>query len=323
MKRGLVIGKFYPPHKGHHFLIETALSEVDQLDILICDNPRYAIAAETRLRWLQELHPDARVRIIKDLDDDDNSKAWARHTTAFLGYRPDVVFSSEDYGDTYAKYLRCVHRKVDKDRTVIPICATDIRKDVLAKWQFMQPIVRQQYCIRICVLGAESTGTTTLSKALAEHYKAPWVPELGRSYNESIAPTSRDWSRTDFMHIAQLQNQYEDAMAGLSEGIIFCDTNAVATTLWEERYLGTISDTLTEIAKQTRADLYIVTGDEIPFVQDGLRDGELIRHDMHGRFIQELATLRLPYMVVRGTRQERLKQATEAIDRLKKQEITI
>ena len=35
MKRGLVIGKFYPPHRGHKFLIETALNAVDHLDVLI------------------------------------------------------------------------------------------------------------------------------------------------------------------------------------------------------------------------------------------------------------------------------------------------
>lgn len=30
--------------------------------------------------------------------------------------------------------------------------------------------------------------------------------------------------------------------------------------------------------------LYVLTGDGIPFVHDGLRDGEFICHDMHARF---------------------------------------
>lgn len=316
MKRGLVVGKFCPPHNGHHYLIETALKESDAVDILVCDNPKYPIDAPTRAKWLQTIHPEAYVQIIPDIDDDDNSEAWARHTIEFLGYAPDIVFTSEYYGDPYAKYMGCTHRLVDPQRVTVPIAAHLIRDDIRKHWHHMQPEVRQALCLRICVLGAESTGTTTLSRALAEHYKAPWVPELGRYYTESILHTPHEWDAPDFIHIAKLQRKYEDAMAGLSDGMIICDTNAFATKIWQERYIGSVTSDMEALAASSPADLYIVTGDEIPFVQDGIRDGEHLRHSMHQQFVTELAENGAAHTVLRGSPEERLSKAVALVDKL-------
>lgn len=314
MTRALVVGKFYPPHNGHHFLIESALKESDHLDVLVCDNPKYRIKASLRKQWLQQIHPTATVHIIPDLNDDDNSEAWAEHTIRFLGYAPDIVFSSENYGINYAQFMGCKHRMVDQQRTTIPVSARYIRADVMKYWDFMQPIVRQYFCRRICLIGAESTGTTTLTQALAKHYRAPWAPEIGRYYTDSIRPSTHDWEEADFHHIAKLQQEYEDVMAGLSNGLLLCDTNAFATKVWQERYMGNITDKTDALARNAPADLYIVTGDEIPFVQDGTRDGEHIRHNMHSRIIEELKKANLPYIVVRGAKIQRLQKAIAAID---------
>lgn len=313
MKRGLVIGKFYPPHNGHHYLIDTALKAVDELDLLVCDSPKYKIDAQRRAEWLQSIHPEAKVQIIQDLEDDDNSEAWANHTTAFLGYAPDIVFSSEDYGSRYASYLGCEHVLVDKERVTVPISATLIRSDTHKHWEFMKPAVRTRFATRIVVLGAESTGTTTLSLALAKQLKAAWTPEIGRYYTKSLLNTAHEWTDADFTAIASMQQQYEDTIAGESDGIVICDTNAFVTKLWQQRYMGHVTKDMEHLAANAPADLYIVTGDEIPFVQDGLRDGEHIRHDMHKQFVAELKRCKLPYIVVRGTVDERVEASIAKI----------
>jgi cytidyltransferase-like protein len=61
MNRGLIVGKFYPPHKGHSFLIETALKQCDDLAIIVCVKKEETITGKLRAEWLQELHPQARV----------------------------------------------------------------------------------------------------------------------------------------------------------------------------------------------------------------------------------------------------------------------
>ena len=310
--KGLVIGKFYPPHLGHNYLIDTALKNCESVDVLVVDNPAYHIAAEKRREWLQARHPTAHVTIIPDINNDDDSVAWAAHTMQFLGYKPDVVYSSEDYGDPWAQYMGAQSVIVDKARTAVPISGTKVREDMLASWQYLSDETKAGLALRIVIVGAESTGTTTLSRDLAAALNAPWAPEIGRYYTESILTTDKAWCDDDFYRIGKLQQNYEAEMAKRSDGVVVCDTNAVATELWQRRYMGHMTKAMHAIAAQDKADLYIITGDEIPFVQDGIRDGEHIRHRMHQWFIDHIKKTGMPYIIVSGTRRQRLRKAQQA-----------
>ena len=319
MKTGLVIGKFYPPHRGHKFLIETALKDVDRLDVLICVRADQTIPGDLRERWLREIHPAAHVRQIEDFGDDDNSKAWAEYTRLILGGSPDVVFTSESYGEAYARYLGCEHVQVDPDRRKVAISATKIRENPLQQWEFLEPCVRAYFAIRVCIVGAESTGTTTLAQQLAEHYETVWVPEYGRSYCENLAAAGIDlwdyqWKSGEFLNIARMQCQLEDKLAREANRILICDTDPLATGIWHERYLGSPSREVEAIAASCSYDLYVLTDCDIPFVQDGLRDGETIRQWMTHRFEERLAKRGSPWLKVSGTRSQRLASAIERVD---------
>src|SRR3954453_23320624 len=85
MKRGLVIGKFYPPHRGHKYLIDVAASRVDHLDVLVCSLPDQVPTADQRAEWLRKIHPNVEVRVIPDIGHDDYSELWASYTKEFLG----------------------------------------------------------------------------------------------------------------------------------------------------------------------------------------------------------------------------------------------
>ena len=304
--RGVVIGKFYPPHKGHNYLIDTALKNSDEVDVLVVDNPAYKIAAEKRAEWLRARHPGADVRIIPDIYDDDNSPAWALNTLKFLGYRPDIVYSSEAYGKPWAEAMGCKWVNVDISRHTVPISGTKVRQDMLKSWDYLSDETKAGLALRIVIVGAESTGTTTLSRDLAEALNVPWVPEVGRYYTESILTTNYEWFDDDFYRIGRLQQAYENEMAARSNGVLVCDTNAVATELWQRRYMGRTTAEMRRIAARDKADLYIITGDEIPFVQDGIRDGEHLRHRMHRWFITHIKKTGVPYIVVTGSKQQRL-----------------
>lgn len=184
MKTGLVIGKFYPFHKGHEYLIETARAQVEQLTVLVCEHVEQRIPGDVRARWIRHAFPEVLVRVIPDTVAPDDSKGWAKHTLCFLGYVPDVVFTSESYGDPYAQALGSVHMLVDRKRASVPISATMIRSDMWQYAQFLRDEVRQYFLRHVVVVGAESTGTTTLARDLARAYKTHWVPEVGRYYSE-------------------------------------------------------------------------------------------------------------------------------------------
>lgn len=318
MIRGIIAGKFLPPHLGHSFLISRAAQQCDQLTVLICDRPEYGIDATLRQSWLREMHPAVDFLIIKDNMDDNDSATWAASTTHLLGYVPDVVFSSEDYGVRWAYHLGCRHVSVDKMRIHVPISATKVRANTWVEWQYLHPIVRTYFTKRICIVGAESTGTTTLSQALAQHFQTNWVPEYGRAYtiNQKTRLDRDGWQDADFMKIAREQNRSEDAAAAESNKLLFCDTDSFATSIWYERYLKLRSAKVEALAANRRYDLYLLTDVNIPFIQDGYRDGKDIRSQMHQRFQEKLLFWNKPYVVVSGSQSQRLAQASTLIDSL-------
>ena len=128
------------------------------------DNFRGTAAAQ----WLQEIHPSTPVRAIDDPGQDNNSKFWAQYTVQILGYAPDVVFTSEDYVEPYARLLGCRHVMVDRERKHVPVWARNIRRNPLSQWEFLEPCVRAHFPKRVSVVGAESTSTTTLARRLAD-----------------------------------------------------------------------------------------------------------------------------------------------------------
>ncbi len=316
--RGLIVGKFYPPHRGHHFLINTALAQVDELYVIVCGKPAQNPAGELRAAWLREVHPQVRVLLIDDTLDPDDSKIWAEHSICWLGFVPDVVFTSEDYGDRFAHFLGCRHVQVDKARRTVPISGTQIRANPLACWDALAPPVRGYYARRISLVGAESTGKTTLAQALAEHYHTVWAPEYGREYTErklANGDAGNLWNVEEFIHIAETQCAHEDAAARRANRVLICDTDAFATAIWHRRYLGDRSPAVEAIAARHRSpDLYLLTDVEAPFVQDGTRDGETIRAWMHQAFITELTVWRRPYRLLTGSWAERLAQAIGHVD---------
>lgn len=317
---GIVIGKFYPPHQGHKYLIDTALAQCEHVTAIVCWKKSQLISGVERARWIQQIHPNVHVKLLDDdrLADDD-SEGWAQNTLDVLGFTPDAVFTSEAYGDPYASFMGCIHVLVDKERTHIPISATLVRSNPTKYAHLLEPCVRAAFARRVCVVGAESTGTTTLAKDLARHYQTAWVPEYGRFYSEGkiFGDKNATWRTDEFIKIANAQGILEDALAEASNGLVICDTDAFATGIWHERYMGTRSPQVEAVAARRKYDLYILTGDEIPFEQDGTRDGEHIRHDMHKRFLERLEEAGKRYIAVTGSKEKRLQEAVAAIDEIK------
>ncbi len=314
-RRGVVIGKFYPPHRGHHHLINTGLSQCDELTVIICAKDSDQIPGEQRRTWLQEIHPRAKIVILDDTYDADDTAVWAENTLKILGGPPDVVFTSEDYGEPYARQMGAEHVSVDRERVTIPCSGTKIRQNPLGQLDFLEPPVRSWFVRKVCVLGAESTGTTTLAKALAEHYQTVWVPEYGREYSQQkMDRGGSGWTSCEFVEIAREQMRREEEARRKAGRVLICDTNAFATCLWHRRYMGFDLPELEPLGVRSPPDLYLLTGDEIPFVQDGLRDGEHIRHEMHGWFEKALSSQSVPWILLHGSPEDRLADAVRAVD---------
>jgi len=321
MTLGFVVGKFYPPHRGHRHLIETARAGCDRLIVLLPHHVSQKIPGELRKAWLEEIHPDCEVHLVPDELDDD-SEQWARFTVDHLGRAPDVVFSSEEYGPRYAALMGCRHVMVDQPRGAFPISGTKVRSSPLDHLDWLEPCVRAYFVRRVVLIGAESTGKTTLAEMLARRYATAWVPEYGREYWEAkVAGLPMDgplpnWTSDEFLHIAATQQRRENEAARTANRVLMCDTNAFATGTWHERYLGFRDERVDAVGRADRADLYLLAEPDFPFVQDGWRDGESIRDWMHARFVEQLAAQPAPVLHLRGSVDQRIADAASAIDAL-------
>ncbi|WP_238014997.1 AAA family ATPase [Dactylosporangium sp. AC04546] len=340
MAHGLIVGKFYPPHAGHHHLVETAARACTDVTVVVAPSTVESIPLADRLGWLREVHaasPHVRfVGVYDDLPIDyGDPAAWEAHCALFraaVGPRAvDLVFSSEPYGEELARRFGARHVPVDPGRAAVPVSGTAVRGDPVAHWDRLAPPVRAWFTRRVIVVGAESTGTTTLARALAAQLRlrrgafatTAWVPEYGRTLTSikmaGLAPgqgvEDLVWTRDDFVTVVREQNAAEDAAARTGGPILVGDTDSFATAIWEERYLGSTSPAVRDAAR--RPALYLLTSDEgVPFEDDGMRDGEHLRGWMTQRFRDELAARDVPWIELAGPYRARLETALQACDAL-------
>ncbi|WP_035759321.1 AAA family ATPase [Granulicoccus phenolivorans] len=321
---GMVLGKFYPFHIGHQQLIRAAEARCAQVTVLVLSSAVESIPGPLRADWIAAEHP--RVRVLGGRDETPNDFTdpliWDRHLAVIEALLPapvDAVFTSDDYGAELARRLRADWVRVDPGRRGIPVSGTRVRADPAGHWWALPTPVREWFCRRVVVVGAESTGSTTLARSLAEHYGVPWVPEYGREWSvRRPAGAFGPWHSSEFDLIAAEHARQEvAAMRRTPRPLIVSDTDALATALWHERYLGTPSPSVRDLAAARRPDLYLLTGAEIAWVDDGTRDGTpQIRAAMQQRFRDELDAGPTPWLLVQGDRAARLAAAVAAIDRL-------
>lgn len=319
-RHGLVVGKFYPFHAGHAALIRAALAQCTQVSVEVLGSSVETIPLAVRERWVQVEHPTARVRAALDDGevDFDSPAAWDHHMRtieALLDHPVDAVFTSDGYGAELARRLGAQWVQIDPGREVVPVSGRAVRADLRGHWRMLPPHVRADLVVRVVVLGAESTGSTTLARALAADLGTVWVPEYGREYTATReGGANAPWRSIEFDHVAYRQLAAERAAARAAPApLLICDTDVLATALWHERYVGTTSSSVLALADQHRPALYLLTGDEIDFVQDGMRDGEHIRSAMQQRFREVLARQPVPWLEVHGSPERRLAIAGAAV----------
>jgi HTH-type transcriptional repressor of NAD biosynthesis genes len=190
-RHALVLGRFYPPHSGHHHLIRTAAKASDRTTVAVLAAPGESIPVADRVYWLAAEHwADPGVAVLGDIDDHPvnftDDRIWELHlgvVRSVLARRAmrdgdpdgapvDAVFSGAAYGEELAARLGATHVPVDQDRITFPVSGSAVRTDPVGQWQHLATATRAGLAARVVVLGAECTGTTTLAGQLAAHYRS-------------------------------------------------------------------------------------------------------------------------------------------------------
>lgn len=322
MKRGLVIGKFMPIHKGHIALINFAADQCDELIVSMSFTPNDPIDPTLRFSWIEEIFKGNTIikpaMVQDDFDDEslpliERTKIWA----AFIKNRfpqIDFLFSSEEYGDPFAKNLGATHISFDLPRKKIPVAASMIREKPFMHWEFIPDFVRPYFVKKICFYGPESTGKSVMAKLMAEKYHTELVPEVAR---EII--NNNEFNTEDIVRIGQAHYDRIVEKTNTANKLLMCDTDAITTEIYSHYYLGEIPPILYMLEKKIKYDLYFLFDIDVPWIRDGLRDLGHLREEMFNIFKAALDKRRIQYVTVTGDWEKRETIVTTVIDRLLEQ----
>jgi HTH-type transcriptional regulator, transcriptional repressor of NAD biosynthesis genes len=323
MRRGLVIGKFMPLHRGHQLLIDAALAECDDVTVVVYDSRVPAVyppmPLEKRLGWLTRLYPQLEqiVGVPDPLEppsneDPANAAAYAAGL-GFLG-RFDRFYSSEPAYERFARLLGAEHVVLDQARELVPVSGSLVRSDPYRYRALMSPIVYASLVRRIALVGTESTGKSTLARALAERLGTVWVHEYGRELWEA---QDLQGSFADHWRIAERQRRREDAAALHAREFLFCDTTAWTTLQWSLNSYGSADARLEQLVDATMDDYeWIVCDNDFGWVQDGTRELQGPRSAaFQRRQLADLDARGVDYLVVSGSVERRLAQVLERLGR--------
>lgn len=172
---------------------------------------------------------------------------------------------------------------------------------------------------KIAIVGPESTGKSTISQLLANHYQVSWVPEYARYYCENlIAP----YTLQDEINMYYGQVALEDAVLVTSKkSFIICDTTFVTVKIWSDEMLGETPKIVLDALPKRPYDLYLLMDIDLPWQDDPLRDFPDKRAYFMEVWHQELKALNANYKVINGLGEDRIKHAKKAIDQFLNSEL--
>ncbi|MEZ4773369.1 MAG: AAA family ATPase [Bacteroidia bacterium] len=322
MMAGLVLGKFHPLHRGHLGLIDFGLNHCDRLYILICASQTESISGDIRLQWVKAayannpravpvlLHYDEQELPNTSVSSKEVSKIWADKIRQIMPVPIDIVFSSEPYGDYLAGFLQCHHRSYDSGREKAPISASQILSNPLFYWDYLSKPAQPFFVKKICICGSESTGKTTITERLAQHYQTVFVPEAGRE----IIPrteicTPELLQETAFRHAQMIEEKQK-----LANRLLFSDTDVNTTRSYSRYLFGTDLSTTDYIEEANRFDLWLYLGPDAPFVQDGTRLDRERRNELDLFHQNTLNARGIAFDTITGSWEERFERAVILIN---------
>jgi nicotinamide riboside kinase len=171
--------------------------------------------------------------------------------------------------------------------------------------------------IKIVLFGPESTGKTTLAVQLAEYFETTWVAEFARDYlQKKWDTTGKICEINDMLPIAYGQIQLENGALSKVNKFLFCDTNIMVTKVFSEVYFNYCDPALSKAAIKHEYDLFFLTDIDVPWEKDDLRDKSEGREAVFQAFKQALIDHKKPFIILKGDKESRLKQAVTILNDL-------
>lgn len=162
--------------------------------------------------------------------------------------------------------------------------------------------------VRIGVIGAESSGKSTLCRELSERCGYTCIEEYARTYVEAL---SRPYCRADLDAIARHLSRQISADYGNS--VVLFDTEMIIMKVWYEHVYGSAPALVTDTLRDYPMDYYLLLAPDLPAVPDAVRENLDRREYFFQLYEREIRATNIPYTVIRGIGDTRLLSAEQAL----------
>lgn len=318
--RGLIIGKFYPFHTWHKYLIDFAKNYVDELFVLVCSIKSEQIPGEIRYEWVKDscpwvhvLHHTAENPQYPE-EHPDFWQIWHDSITALVPGKIDYLFASESYGFELARVVDAEYIPVNHARDIVAISGTKIRENPIENWKYLPEKVRPYFTKKICIYWGESTWKSTLTKALAKHFQTAFINEYARDYLE-LKP-NQECIFEDIEKIARWHLASEKAIISQGNKCIFIDTDIITTHIRSEILFWKTPHFVKNLMEEKDYDLYLLLDFDVPYVHDPLRYVPNERKELFERFKNELDKRNKKYAIISWNREKRLQSSIHEVNKI-------
>ena len=330
---GMYGGCFDPLHQGHLYTIERAASECRELWLVLSwSATRDHVEWKERLSHLKRAaacYPNVKVFSVEDkcstkaeYNQGDNWLEGSKEIKQTIGKHIDVVYCSDEYDTEDSPYKRCYpdSKLIFIDRSLYKCSSSEIREDPLKWWDYIPTFVRPSYVKTVLLVGHESTGKTTLCRALSSLFNTKCVLEYGREVCERAGGekfmTSDDFTEIIFQHSLDILRAKREASK-----ILFVDTDQLITSIFaEQNKVGGIASNFSFIEKlRPKFDLTLFMEPDVSFIQDGLRNDSRNHAEARQKYsdyiknIYKLYARGDDFVVVSGGYHERLEKCIKTI----------
>jgi nicotinamide riboside kinase len=180
----------------------------------------------------------------------------------------------------------------------------------------MEERIKENRAIKIAIVGVESSGKTTLCRALAEKFNSNFTVEVSRDY---LSKLTNRYTASDIEKISELQLIEEAEQLKKSNSILFCDTTLLVNKIWHEVVFRTKSKLIDHLYTADDYDLHILCDIDIPWEYDVLRENPAIdeRRSLFELYEGNLKKEKSNYIVASGNLEERVRACSELIQKIK------
>jgi nicotinamide riboside kinase len=161
--------------------------------------------------------------------------------------------------------------------------------------------------MKFAFTGPESSGKTTLSKAIAEKIQANYYPEFSREY---LNKRNGTYTKKDLDEIALGQFEFINQIDKKNQ---VYDTEMLVIQIWSEFKYHSCSELILNLVQQQQIDHYFLCSPDIPYEEDPLRECPEQRDELFDIYLNKLKTYKVPFSIIKGTPSERIEKTLEII----------